>query len=114
MSRRTRSRKGFTGTRVAAIETCWLQDGCTDRQKAQTAHTSKPKKLTLMAAALQVLQSSRLPMTCTEMIDVLAKKGMWVSPAGKTPVSTLYAALSRSIKDMGKASPYRRTERGEV
>jgi len=53
-------------------------------------------------------------MTCTEMIDVLAKKGMWVSPAGKTPVSTLYAALSRSIKDMGKASPYRRTERGEV
>jgi hypothetical protein len=35
------------------------------------------------------------------------------SPAGKTPASTLYAATSWSIKDEGKASAFRKTERGK-
>jgi HB1, ASXL, restriction endonuclease HTH domain len=51
-------------------------------------------------------------MTCPEMIDVMVTEGLWVSPGGKTPASTLYAALSRSIKDLGKISPFRKTERG--
>jgi hypothetical protein len=29
------------------------------------------------------------------------------------PASTLYAALARSIKDLGKSSPFRKTERGK-
>ncbi len=51
-------------------------------------------------------------MTCPEMIDVMATEGLWTSPGGKTPAATLYAALARSIKDLGKASPFRKTERG--
>ena len=52
-------------------------------------------------------------MTCPEMIDVMATEHLWVSPGGKTPASTLYAALARSIKDEGKASAFRKVERGK-
>jgi len=54
-----------------------------------------------------------LLLACPEMIDVLATEGLWVSPGGKTPASTLYAALSRSIKDLSKTSPFRKAERGK-
>ncbi len=73
----------------------------------------KPKKLSMIKAALQVLQDRKVAMTCPEMIDVMATEGLWVSPGGKTPASTLYAALARSIKDLGKASPFRKSERGK-
>ena len=53
----------------------------------------KPKKLSMIKAALQVLQERKVPMTCPEMIDVMATEGLWVSPGGKTPAATLYAAL---------------------
>ncbi|MGC3971088.1 MAG: HTH domain-containing protein [Pirellulales bacterium] len=72
----------------------------------------KPKKLSMIKAALQVLQDRKVPMTCPELIDVMATEGLWVSPGGKTPASTLYAAISRSIKDFGKASPFKKSERG--
>ena len=67
----------------------------------------------MIKAALQVLQERKVPMTCPEMIDVMATEGLWVTPGGKTPASTLYAAIGRSIKDEGKASPFRKTERGK-
>ena len=72
----------------------------------------KPKKLSMIKAALQVLQERKVPMTCPEMIDVMATEGLWVSPGGKTPASTLYAAIGRSIQDQGKASAFRKMERG--
>jgi len=67
----------------------------------------------MIKAALQVLQERKVPMTCPEMIDVMATEGLWVSPGGKTPASTLYAAISRSIKNDGKASAFCKTERGK-
>lgn len=51
-------------------------------------------------------------MTCPELIDVMATEGLWVSPGGKTPANSLYAAISREIKDKGKASAFRKAERG--
>jgi hypothetical protein len=73
----------------------------------------KPKKLSMIKAALQVLQDRKVPMTCPELIDVMATETLWVSPGGKSPASTLYAAISRSIKDVGKASPFKKSERGK-
>ncbi|HQR08352.1 MAG TPA: HTH domain-containing protein [Gemmatales bacterium] len=73
----------------------------------------KPKKLSMIKAALQVLQDRKMPMTCPELIDVMATEDLWTSPGGKTPAATLYAALARSIKDLGKASEFRKTERGK-
>ena len=74
----------------------------------------KPKKLSMIKAALQVLQERKVAMTCPEMIDVMATEGLWVSPGGKTPASTFYATLSSSIKDLGKSSPFRKTKRGKL
>jgi hypothetical protein len=34
-------------------------------------------------------------MTCPELIQAMAVKGYWMSPAGKTPAATLAAALAR-------------------
>lgn len=73
----------------------------------------KPKKLSMIKAALQVLQVRKVPMTSPEMIDVMATEDLWTSPGGKTPAATLYAAISRSIKELGKASVFRKAERGK-
>ncbi len=54
-----------------------------------------PKKLSMIAAALQVLQDRKVAMTCPELIDVMATEGLWVSPGGKTPANT-WAGLRRS------------------
>ncbi len=67
----------------------------------------------MVAAALQVLQERKVAMTCPELIDVMATEGLWVSPGGKTPANTLYAAISRIIKQQGKASAFRKAERGK-
>ena len=67
----------------------------------------------MITAVLQVLQERKVPMTCPDMIDVMATEGLWVSPGGKTPASTLYAAIGRSIKNDGNASAFRKTERGK-
>jgi hypothetical protein len=59
--------------------------------------TKKPCKL-----KLQVFQDRKFPMTCPELIDLMATEGFWASPGGKAPAATLYAALSRNIKDFGE------------
>ena len=46
-------------------------------------------------------------------IDVMATEGLWTSPGGKTPAATLYAAIARSIKDLGRSSPFKKSERGK-
>jgi hypothetical protein len=38
----------------------------------------KPKKLSMIKAALQVLQERKVAMTCPELIDVMATEGLWV------------------------------------
>jgi len=85
----------------------------TKPKKLKVKADLKPKKLSMIKAALQVLQERKVAMTCPEMIDVMATEGLWTSPGGKTPASTLYAAIGRSIKDEGKASVFRKTERGK-
>jgi HB1, ASXL, restriction endonuclease HTH domain len=82
-------------------------------KKLKVKANLKPKKLSIIKAALQVLQERKVPMTCPEMIDVMATEGLWVSPRGKTPASTLYAAISRSIKAEGKSSAFTKAERGK-
>ncbi len=67
----------------------------------------------MIKAALQVLKDRKVAMTCPELIDVMTTEGLWTSPGGKTPAATLYAALARSIKDLGKASPFKKSERGK-
>jgi len=46
-------------------------------------------------------------------IDVLVTEDLWVSLGAKPLAVRVYAALSLSIKDLGKSSPFRKTERGK-
>lgn len=43
---------------------------------------------------------------------MMATEGLWVSPGGKTPPNTLYAAISRDNKEKGKESTFRQVELG--
>jgi hypothetical protein len=52
-------------------------------------------------------------MTCPELIQAMASKGYWTSPAGKTPAGTLHAAIAREIKLKKEQSRFRKTERGK-
>src|SRR5262245_49914522 len=50
-------------------------------------------KFSALDAAALVLAASSEPMNCQEMIAVMAEKGLWTSPAGKTPAATLYSGI---------------------
>ena len=44
---------------------------------------------------------------------LIAEKGYWTSPGGKTPHSTLYAAIAREIKLKGAASRFVKADKGK-
>ena len=73
----------------------------------------QPKKLSALDAAARVLGESGQAMNCQEMIDVMAAKGYWSSPGGKTPGATLYSAILRELKVKGVDARFRKTERGK-
>jgi HB1, ASXL, restriction endonuclease HTH domain len=78
----------------------------------KAAKAAKPKKLSALDAAATVLGQAGQPMNCKEMIEAMAKKGLWTSPGGKTPHATLYSALLREIGAKGKEARFKKVERG--
>ena len=74
---------------------------------------TKGKKLSAIAAAARVLDETGRAMTCPELIEAMGKKGYWTSPGGKTPHSTLYAAIAREINIKGADTRFKKTERGK-
>ncbi len=72
----------------------------------------KTKRLSALDAAAQVLKEAGTPMRAQELIAAMAERGLWKSPAGKTPHATLYAAMMREARDRGKASRFHRVDRG--
>ena len=89
----------------------------TKPQKAapQVATRSKDpaKKLSALDAAARVLGESKEPMNCSQMIEAMAAKGYWKSPAGKTPASTLYAAMQREITTKKKEARFKQSGPGQ-
>ncbi len=90
--------------------------------KKKTVKKATPRKITKkkragrmsqLEAAAKVLAEAGGPRSCPEMIEVMAEKGYWSSPAGKTPASTLYAALLRQIQKQGKEARFRKVARGK-
>ena len=70
-------------------------------------------QLSCLNAAAKVLAEKGEPMTCKEMIDAMATKGYWTTPGGKTPHATLYSSIAREIRDKGKDSRFKKSERGK-
>jgi hypothetical protein len=72
------------------------------------------KAMSLMDAAVNILsQGTGDPMRCKDIVDLAVKRGLWAPRTGKTPASTLYAAILREIVTKGEASRFVKTERGK-
>ena len=88
----------------------------TEATKADSAQGQKDPaqagKLSALDAAAKVLQESGQPMNCQALIEAMAAKNYWTSPAGKTPASTLYSAIMREIKTKGTQARFQKTTRG--
>ena len=69
----------------------------TSEATKQKVDKAEPKKLSALDAAARVLGETRQAMSCAELIEAMAAKDYWSSPAGKTPQATLYAAIQREI-----------------
>ncbi len=72
----------------------------------------KPKRVSALDAAAQVLAKAERPMRAQELIAAMAEQGLWSSPAGKTPHATLYAAILREIGKKGDAARFKKVDRG--
>jgi HB1, ASXL, restriction endonuclease HTH domain len=95
-----------------------------DSSKSKTKAKSKGKgkqpetkgrdgQLSCLNAAAKVLAEKCEPMTCKEMIEAMAAKGYWTTPGGKTPHATLYSSIAREVRDKGKDSRFKKSERGK-
>ena len=73
----------------------------------------KPKRVSALDAAAQVLKASSKPMRAQDLIAAMAERGLWKSPGGKTPHATFYAAMMREARDKGNASRFRKVDRGQ-
>ena len=83
--------------------------------KAKTpARATKPaaKKLSQIEAAVQVLAKAKEPMNCAALVEAMAAAGLWSSPGGKTPASTLYASILRELTTKGKDARFVKQDRG--
>lgn len=72
----------------------------------------KPKRLSALDAAAQIIADANKPMTAKELIEQMAARGLWKSPSGKTPEATLYAAIIREIAAKGAKARFRKYARG--
>lgn len=75
------------------------------------------KAMSLLDAAAHILSlgTGEVPgaMRCKEIVDLAVARGLWTPRDGKTPASTLHAAISREIKTKGDASRFAKAERGK-
>jgi hypothetical protein len=83
--------------------------------KGKKPKTAKPKgerKPGALDAAVRVLREAGKPMKCTDIVKEALAKGYWQTK-GKTPHSTLYAAIIREIAAKGKDARFHKTGRGQ-
>jgi hypothetical protein len=84
--------------------------GCKGKAK-RGGKASGEKKMGCLDAAARVLEEAGEPMRCGDIITVAFEKGYWHS-GGRTPASTLHAAVCREIAKKGKDSRFAKVDRG--
>ncbi len=86
--------------------------GATGGQPGGDAATGKA--MSLMDAAVHILAlGTGEPMRCQDIVDRVVQRQLWALGKGKTPASTLYAAIWREITTKGDACRFVNTERGK-
>jgi len=85
-----------------------------DAKAEKVAKAAKPKgerKPGILTLAADVLRDAKAPMDCKAIVEKVIAKGLWQTK-GKTPHSTLYAAIIREIAAKGKEARFHKTDRG--
>ena len=77
----------------------------------KAAKEPKPKKLSLLDAAAQVLKAKGEPMRCKDMVATMVEKGLWKTSA-PTPEATLYSAILREITTKKNEARFKKSDRG--
>ena len=70
-------------------------------------------KLSALDAAAKVLGEVGQALNCQQLIEAMAAKGYWTSPAGRTPASTLYASITKEVAAKGAAARFVKVARGQ-
>ena len=90
-----------------------------DTAKAAPAKAAAPKaadgakpKLSLVKAAIAVLEETDEALNTKQMIELAKSKGLWTPGEGKTPEQTLYSAIAREIKAKGEAARFKMVSKG--
>ena len=78
---------------------------------AKTADEAKPK-LSLVKAAIAVLEESEEAMNTKQIVEAAKAKGLWTPGEGKTPEQTLYSAFAREIKAKGENARFKMISKG--
>jgi hypothetical protein len=89
------------------------QSARANAKAAQSAEDRGQPKLSALDAAAKILGETGQAMTCRELIEAMAAKSYWTSPAGRTPQATLYAALAREIQTKKDQARFRKSARGK-
>ena len=94
-----------------------LRKPVSDKAKEPAADTTTPETATQpkpggLNAAIRVLQEAGTPINCQQMVKEMLEKGYWKT-GGRTPVATIYSAITREIKEKGADARFRKTERGK-
>jgi len=110
--KRPTSDPGPTGKKKKAAKPPAAPTPGREVSRAPTTPPAAPHKYSALDAAALVLCENDRPMSCPELIAQMAAKGYWSSPKGKTPASTLYAALMREVQVQGDASRFVKTGPG--
>ncbi len=113
--REPQSMKSGKATKPAAKATATGKAAAPAKAGAAPKPSAAPKRdgpLSAIDAAAKVLATAQAPMRCKDLINEMAAKRLWESPAGKTPEATLYAAILREIAGKGDAARFRKAERG--
>ena len=84
----------------------------TEKSKAPAANgQKKERRPSGLDAAVAVLAEAGKPMNCGDMVKRMLETGLWKT-GGKTPSSTIYAAIITEIAKKGASSRFRKTDRG--
>ncbi len=105
MKKRTKKTKKKSGK--AKAKSAGKKAGTTKPTK-----DAKPKRVSAIDAAAEVLRKRGEPMTARDLIAAMSEQGLWTSPNGKTPHATLYAAMLREISAKGAKARFKKVDRG--
>jgi len=79
--------------------------------RAKSGGDKTGKGIGILDAAAQILAKAKEPMGCKDLVEQAIAGGLW-STSGRTPSSTLYAALIREIANKGKDARFEKVDRG--